>query len=65
MVLEKHLFPQTYSMTLQKSGKKSNLVDLRCRGTYDREFIAGEFLHSFDVTQKGARNRRIEMYILW
>ena len=37
---------------LQKSGKKVNLVDCDAEEPNDREFIAGEFLQSFDVTQK-------------
>ncbi|MBN2766509.1 MAG: ATP-binding protein [Paludibacteraceae bacterium] len=37
---------------LQKSGTKVNLVDCDAEEPNDREFIAGEFQQSFDVTQK-------------
>jgi len=37
---------------LQKAGEKVSLVDCDAEEPNDREFIAGEFLQSFDVTQK-------------
>ena len=37
---------------LQKAGREVNLVDCDAEEPNDREFIAGEFQQSFDVTQK-------------
>lgn len=37
---------------LQKMGKQVNLVDCDAEEPNDREFISGDYMHSFDVTQK-------------